>query len=101
MNEQKFWYWHVDIKDSKASRLRLVDAMFATGSSLIAKRRSCLKMGNGIMLVAEIPDGKEEKFYEIARPWSMTPPLRVHVGTSPPPPDDGHPGRRKKMGERR
>ena len=89
-------YWHVAMDTTKPALERMMRALIVhrcefSGAFMIGSHQ----LGRGVSAFATvgIPAGSEEAFCTDARPITMHAPPQVHVGTAPPPPDDGHPGR--------
>lgn len=91
------WPWDVNIDTTRPALERTMRALLITGSKLtcsLVPRGFDLGRGVSAELRVQVPDGEQDRFREIARPYRMAAPGRVQVGMLTEP-DDGHPGRKR------
>lgn len=97
---EKYWHWEVHAGTSQKAMARTLEAVLRTRSRITSTHclgiSMGLPLGRGVAcdLMVAIPEGIEEMFREIAKPYDMKAPGLLQVGRSSQA-DDGHPGRKR------
>ena len=95
MSIRETWPWDVGIDTTKAALQRCMAALILTDATMTCSMRiGNYPLGRGVSatLRVHIPEGRQDEFRELAKPYRMAPPPQVSVGMNQPKPD-GHPGR--------
>ena len=97
---EKIWFWEVHTGTSTPALARLMKAVVVTRSKITSTHCLGISMGfdlgRGIAMDAMVgvPDGSQDLFKEIAKPYDMRPNSQLQIGLTAPA-YDGHPGRER------